>query len=288
MYRSNIIGASCVELTQEEYNNLSDIQKNNGTLYFITDVTGGDPIVHPTIYSENEREIGVWIDGKPLYEVTKSFQYDTSWGGTRAQISHDILNIDTPVDINCRFYNRENGALFKTVIRAENDAYTSDGGYYQSSLELNVQAFTSTNFVVAFGDNYYANNINIDMAVTFRYTKSTDQAGSGTWTPQGVPSHHYSTDEQVVGTWIDGSTLYERSFDLSQFLTVSANAWVSTSISSSGINRIVNCLGSSATGTFWGQLMASRDEDNVIKLGNARDTAITVKTFTIQYTKSSS
>lgn len=25
--------------------------------------------------------------------------------------------------------------------------------------------------------------------------------------------HHYSTDEQVVGTWIDGSTLYEKTID---------------------------------------------------------------------------
>lgn len=24
--------------------------------------------------------------------------------------------------------------------------------------------------------------------------------------------HHYSTDEQVVGTWIDGKTLYEKTF----------------------------------------------------------------------------
>ena len=46
--------------------------------------------------------------------------------------------------------------------------------------------------------------------ITIQYTKTTDQPGSGTWTPQGVPAVHYSTDEQVVGTWTDGSTIYEK------------------------------------------------------------------------------
>ena len=46
--------------------------------------------------------------------------------------------------------------------------------------------------------------------LTMQYTKTTDTAGSGKWTPQGVPAIHYSTDEQVIGTWIDGSTLYEK------------------------------------------------------------------------------
>lgn len=41
--------------------------------------------------------------------------------------------------------------------------------------------------------------------------------------------HRYSTEEQIVGTWIDGSTLYEKTFniDLSTFATIdTARQWV--------------------------------------------------------------
>ena len=45
--------------------------------------------------------------------------------------------------------------------------------------------------------------------VTRKYTKTTDTPGSGTWTPSGAPAVHYSTEEQVVGTWVDGKTVYQ-------------------------------------------------------------------------------
>ena len=35
----------------------------------------------------------------------------------------------------------------------------------------------------------------------------TEYAGSGG--SGGVPTHHYSTNEQVIGTWIDGKPRYE-------------------------------------------------------------------------------
>ena len=38
----------------------------------------------------------------------------------------------------------------------------------------------------------------------------TEYAGSGG--SGGVPTHHYSTNEQVIGTWIDGKPLYEKTF----------------------------------------------------------------------------
>ena len=35
-------------------------------------------------------------------------------------------------------------------------------------------------------------------------------AESGTWIPQGAPAIHYFSNEHVIGTWLDGSTLYEK------------------------------------------------------------------------------
>jgi hypothetical protein len=48
--------------------------------------------------------------------------------------------------------------------------------------------------------------------ITIWYTKNSDISGAAQYTPLGVPAVHYSTDEQVIGTWIDGSTLYRRTF----------------------------------------------------------------------------
>jgi hypothetical protein len=58
--------------------------------------------------------------------------------------------------------------------------------------------------------NSIANNSTI--YVTVYYTKTTDTAGSGSYNTLGVPTVHYTTDEQVIGTWIDGKPLYERSY----------------------------------------------------------------------------
>lgn len=50
----------------------------------------------------------------------------------------------------------------------------------------------------------------------------------------GSTTHHYSTDEQIVGTWIDGSALYEKVFVSTT--TPTANTW--TDISLGDINVI--------------------------------------------------
>lgn len=48
--------------------------------------------------------------------------------------------------------------------------------------------------------------------ITLLYTKAIDTPGSGTWTTDGTYAHHYSTSEKVIGTWIDGKPLYEKTF----------------------------------------------------------------------------
>ena len=70
---------------------------------------------------------------------------------------------------------------------------------------------TTTNISIAVGMDRSSSSA----TVTIRYTKTTDQAGSGQWTPQGVPAVHYSEDEHIIGTWIDGSTLYEKTVHFS-------------------------------------------------------------------------
>lgn len=172
-----------VTLTQAEYDLLSPAEQNNGTIYYISDTNGDGQQFQPIIYSETEREIGVFTDGKPLYQKTFIFPSSVTipketWT-TVTNISS--LNVDNLVSCIGQPTDSQSASV---------NAYNNAG---------NLQIFLSFAWAIRI--------------ITIQYTKTTDTAGSGTWTPQGVPAHHYSTDEQIVGTWIDGSTIYEKTID---------------------------------------------------------------------------
>lgn len=206
----NSTGSSAgVELTWAEYQQLSPAEQMNGTEYFITDVNGDGSQFQPVIYSETEREIGVWVDGKPLYEKTINVGTIT----TNTTVAHGIDNLDTIIDYSG--FGKYAGTD-KTVMPFQNPA----NGY-----GFGINTYDGTNLVVAKANSLGSNVL--DCYMTLRYTKTTDQAGSGTWTPQGVPAHHYSTSEQVVGTWIDGNTLYEKTVT---FTAPNSNAYTSQSL----------------------------------------------------------
>lgn len=159
--------------------------KLNGTANFLSIV--GNPRLQPIIYSTTEREIGVWVDGKPLYEKTFVFTTATSvsansWGDT--PISNDGID----KTIYCVAYDMATGTSYDYL------ACGPGSGSY-------VRILNTRNAALSFD------------GLTLRYTKSTDTAGSGKWTPQGVPAVHYSGSEQVIGTWIDGSTLYQKTIE---------------------------------------------------------------------------
>lgn len=184
-------------LTWAEYCALTEEEKTNGTTYYINDINGeGKDQFQPVIYSEEEREIGVWTDGRPLYQKTWNFN---AISGSTASLSLGIANIN---EINI----------------------CPDGSNINKDIPLpyvhsNTQNIIGCFFVIGTEDTtlelrigqYMVGYVN-SVCLTARYTKTTDTPGSGTWTPQGVPTVHYSTDEHVIGTWIDGSTLYEKSY----------------------------------------------------------------------------
>ena len=177
-------------LTYDEYEALTDAEKNNGTIYLITDVNGDGQSFQPVIYSEEEREIGVWTDGKPLYEKTLNLNVTNS--GDRFDISN--LHIDTMVQMV--------GFIHQTGGNNPSVPYSSSPNDYA----LPYYSFSDDSIHAIYAGSYNQTT----WVITIRYTKTTDTAGSGTWTPQGIPAVHYSTDEQIVGTWIDGSTVYEK------------------------------------------------------------------------------
>ena len=159
----------------------------------------GGNVTQPAIYSTKEREVGVWIDGKPLYQKTVQLSNLTIPANNQVITSLSdvgILNTETVVKADGIMVLNNNPT---TIPAYQVSTFSS----YANSFYVNL----SDGIVISRGSN---SSITADYYITIQYTKTTDTAGSGLWTPQGTPAQHYATYEQVVGTWIDGSTLYEK------------------------------------------------------------------------------
>lgn len=172
-----------------------------------------DVVYLPEIYSTQERQIGVWTDGKPIYERVYDFNSINLQPNPWYDTGIDSSNIDTLVDGIA--YNKTWTLTCVCV--------------FKNGAKINV---------VNLGNSALSTN-----RIILKYTKTTDVAGSGIYTPSGALSERYSTDEQIIGTWIDGSTLYRRSYVLSANTGGFAqNTWKEIpDIDSSNMRGVIKC-----------------------------------------------
>ena len=154
----------------------------------------------PIIYSTEEREIGVWTDGRPLYQRTIELP-SSSFPTASTHAVDTAIGETVNVIYLSGIYWFADGTRRRFNAILINAAGTVENGYA-------IQAQIVNNNAIRLTSQY--DRSTAAGYVTIRYTKTADTPGSGIWTPSGVPAVHYSTEEQVVGTWIDGTTLYER------------------------------------------------------------------------------
>lgn len=136
----------------------------------------------PIIYSLDEREVGVWKDGKPLYQKTIFLSSSITLNQYSWTDIYDAssLNIENLIDIKPYAYGKVNPfGLYLTELNSSN----------------HIRIMCVQNWVIS--------------GFTIQYTKTTDTAGSGQWTPSGVPAVHYDGTEKIIGTWF-GETLYQK------------------------------------------------------------------------------
>ena len=163
----------------------------NGKIYTGNSADGFPPL----IYSDDEREIGVWTNGKPLYQRT--FQGSlTPSAGSAVIFSANDYGIEQVVEADGYIKETSTGYFMQI------------GGYVNSRHQTGWFSQGDGTFLIYYSElyNYYS--------VTVKYTKTADVAGSGKWSTNGGTTHHYSTNEQVIGTWIDGKPLYEKTLEI--------------------------------------------------------------------------
>lgn len=146
-------------------------------------------IFAPVIYSLEEREIGVWTDGKPLYE--KTVDCGNLLNNSTKTVAHGISNIEKIVRIFGYSYSGTNYTPLP---------FTSTSAAYS----INVTANTTSILLTTSADRS-----TWPAFVTIQYTKTTDVAGSGSYAELGIPAVHIDDTERVIGTWF-GETLYQK------------------------------------------------------------------------------
>lgn len=167
----------------------------NYTVYGLT--FGTQNIFTPQIYSTEEREVGVWIDNKPLYQ--KSIAFDNT---SSNNLSIDVVGLGIDSLIETKLWDKNTGFQVNSYYNTAEDqvhAYYDETGY--------IHIRRGTSFA---GAGY----------VTLLYTKTTDIAGSGSFNTLGVPARHYDTTEKVVGTVEMDNGIIKPLYEKSWWLTI--------------------------------------------------------------------
>ena len=217
------------------------------------------------LYSTDERMIGQWTDGKPLYQ--KSIQItltgSSNWEGT----NHNISNMDECIESH-------------GWVEVSNEFLNIPHVEHQATNTLCVTVDASKIYVLAVGRTGTA-------YATVKYTKTTDSAiAIGT-------ENEYSTTEKIVGTWIDGKPLYQKTIDCG---ALPNNTTKNVAHGIAHLGTVCNFFGFSkhqytnetikipnpATENTCG---ISIDDTNIIIVTNANYSNYTESYLTIQYTK---
>lgn len=131
-------------------------------------------------YSTDEKVVGRWTDGKPLYQKVIYFNPQiTITANSWQNIKSDETDIEYIAD---------------AIILRNDGIFIPQYG--------SVSPFIGTRGLWV----YTTQLQNAIQGIILKYTKTTDSA----LTTIEVSPTHYSTDEQVVGTWIDGKPLYQK------------------------------------------------------------------------------
>ena len=144
------------------------------------------------IYSTDEKMIGQWIDGKPLYQ--KTIDCGALPNAASKEVAHNISNISNIVSCVGQAFDSSGASI---PLPFQNVDTASQG----VSIYANI---TIVKLITGIDRSSLANSY-----VTLCYTKTTDS-------PISIGSDtDYSTTEKIVGTWLDGNPLWQKTFVIS-------------------------------------------------------------------------
>lgn len=145
------------------------------------------------IYDTTEKVVGKWTDGRPLYQ--KTINFGTLPNSTSKSVVHSISNLGYIADVKATAKN-SSGTTIQINHVATDDVGKGVGVSVDSTNVKIITAQDRSSFTTCY--------------VTISYTKTTDSANSYNYANE----NDYSTSEKIVGTWIDGSYLYQKTIQV--------------------------------------------------------------------------
>lgn len=109
-------------------------------------------------YSTEEKRIGTWLDGKPIYRKTMAITFPNN---TTTSTAHGINNIDTITDLKAKWYDTSDKKFFNSNLR-----------YDSSSVYIKINADKSNIIIEGKGTDWSARTN--DGYISIYYTKTTD------------------------------------------------------------------------------------------------------------------
>ena len=173
-------------------------------------------------FSSEEKVVGRWTDGKPLYQ--KVIEADLP--NYSSDDWHLVGNIGTDVNVvNLQGFVKEKSNNQTWNVDSPRAGFSSlaNGNNNIGNISVRLQAGSGA----------------VHIVFIVNYTKSIDSA---TTTIEQKPTH-YSTDEQVVGTWIDGKPIYQRTFSISSITIPAKGSSIYTDITTDTSYKLIEAKG---------------------------------------------
>lgn len=149
------------------------------------------------LYSTTEKIVGCWIDGKPIYQKVIQTTFPTYGNEKYVSIGASIGWADAKVQLI------DSSGWVQLLNRTK----TSEKSPYGLHFAIGTNSVSSDK-----NSLYLANQAttttfdNATVYATIRYTKTTDAANSFKYGFE----NDYSTSEKIVGTWVNGKPIYQK------------------------------------------------------------------------------
>lgn len=104
----------------------------------------------------------------------------------------------------------------------------------------------------------------------------------------GGSSHTYSTTEQIVGTWIDGRTIYEKTVTgLTIALPAHNGSWINTGIDATNVGAVIGAFCMDASGQYYPTQVVIFGASHTFGISFQCHTNREITIIVLQYTKTS-
>ena len=180
------------------------------------------------LYSTDEKMIGCWIDGKPLYQKCHYVLIEINATSTEILMPSVFPNIENIIKLNV-LHRINSTASGETSIYKPAPTYT---GAYELFGNYQISKQFAENITLRITTKENPSKTQSFMVIC-KYTKTTDS-------PIAIgDANDYSTDEKIVGTWIDGKPIYQKTVSTGGNVPSGATLILRTAMASTGYDTIL-------------------------------------------------